>query len=124
MFIAMWFDESMKNARQAITEAIENLGFGVSIIDMKEHNNQIVPEILHEIKNCKFVIADFTGNRGGVYYEAGYALALGKEVIHTCKSENFKDLHFDILQKNTISWSDEKELKNRLIKIIEATILS
>lgn len=28
------------------------------------------------INSCKFVIADFTGNRGGVYFEAGYAHGL------------------------------------------------
>ena len=32
-----------------------------------------------------FVIADLTGGRGGVYYEAGYAMAKGKQIILSCK---------------------------------------
>ena len=33
----------------------------------------IPSEIISEIKRSKFMIADLTGYRGGVYYEAGFA---------------------------------------------------
>jgi len=38
---------------------------------------------------CRFIVADFTGQRGGVYFEAGYALGLRKPVIWTCKRDWF-----------------------------------
>ena len=41
----------------------------------EEHNNQIVPEIFYEIRQSNYIIADLTGHRNGVYYEAGYAEA-------------------------------------------------
>ena len=78
VFIAMNFDDSMKKARNAIVDAIKSFNYDPMLIDNKEHNNQIVPEIYKEISDSIFVIADLTGQRGGVYYEAGYAVEIGR----------------------------------------------
>ena len=121
-FIAMWFDPQMKDARDCIIRAITDSGYVSVIIDEKEHNNQIVPEIFYEIQRSTFVIADLTEHRNGVYYEAGYAQALGKEVIITCRSDSFKERHFDVAQKNMICWDDENDLYRRLMNRIEATV--
>ncbi len=121
-FIAMSFSENMNLAKTKIIEAIIDSGYIPMIISDKEHNNQIVPEILFEIKRSKFVIADLTEHRNGVYYEAGYAQALDKEVIISCKSEDFGKTHFDVAQKNTVVWQDEYDLYERLLKRIESTI--
>lgn len=119
-FIAMWFDDSMKKARENINEAIKSCGYEPMLIDMKEHNNQIVPEIFKEIEDSEFVIADLTGHRGGVYYEAGYAMAKGKTVILSCR--NGEDTHFDVAQINTIYWQNEEDLFERLMRRIKATV--
>ena len=37
-----------------------------------------------EIRKAEIVIADFTGQKAGVYFEAGFAMALKKEVYWTC----------------------------------------
>jgi len=121
-FIAMWFDSEMEKAQIMIEKAIHDCKYDAMIISKKEHNNLIVPEILSEIENSKFIIADLTGNRGGVYYEAGYAKGLGKEVILSCRSEDFNDRHFDIAQVNTIRWDTEEELYESLVKRIRETI--
>lgn len=122
VFIAMSFDESMVRARENITKAVKDSGYMPVLIDVKEHNNQIVPEIFKEIQESKFVIADLTGQRGGVYYEAGYAMAYNKPLILCCKKTIKETPHFDVAQINTIFWNEEKDLYNRLIKRIEATI--
>lgn len=121
-FVAMWFDDSMTEERDAIKNAIRETGFLPIIIDEKEHNNQIVPEILYEIDTCKFMIADLTGGRQGVYYEAGYGLGKDKEVILTLKNDSGDVPHFDVSQTNQIRYNSSEELKTRLIKRIEATI--
>ena len=121
-FIVMWFDNSMTAVRESIKSAITECGYIPMIIDDKEHNNQIVPEILHEIKQSIFMIADLTEHRNGVYYEEGYAQALGKEVILSCKKDNFDNRHFDVSQKNTIKWNTPDELKEKLVKRIKATV--
>jgi hypothetical protein len=121
-FIAMCFDEKMKDARDSIIRAIEDCEYLHVIIDEKEHNNQIVPEIFYEIKRSAFVVVDLSEHRNGVYYEAGYAQALDKEVILSCKEDDFNNRHFDVAQKNTIVWKDENDLYNRLVKRIRAQI--
>jgi nucleoside 2-deoxyribosyltransferase len=121
-FVAMWFDNSMNNAREQIIQAVESCGYFASIIDLKEHNNQIVSEIFYEIRHSRFVIADLTGQRGGVYYEAGYAAGLEIPVILCCRASDQTNVHFDVRQKNTIFWDDEHELRDRLIKRIHATV--
>ena len=120
-FIAMWFDASMNKAKNMICQAISECGYLPMIINEKEYNSFMVPEILFEIQNSKFVVADFTGNRGGVYYEAGYAKGLGKDVIMTCKDVDFPP-HFDTQQINHIIWSNEDKLYERLKKRIRSTI--
>ena len=100
-------------------------GYIPRMIDEKEHNNQIVPEILFEISRSKFVVVDVTYPNYGAYYEAGYAEALGKEVIICCREDVFNSNqkpHFDIAQKSSIVWKDEEDLENRLFRRIEATV--
>ncbi len=125
-FIAMSFGDETKEIREAFRTAISSCGYGVSVIDEKEHNNQIVPEILYEISRSKFVVVDITYPNYGAYYEAGYAQALGKEVIVCCKDSSFrskkKKPHFDIAQKSMIVWKDEEELIDRLKRRIAATV--
>jgi len=122
-FVAMWFDTEMEKIYDGfIKKAIKSAGFEPIQIGRKEHNNDINDEIIGEIRNSKFVVADFTGNRGGVYYEAGFAYGLNIEVIHTCKEDQLKDVHFDINHRKIIKWSDGEDLYNKLLKRIKATI--
>ncbi len=122
-FVAMWFDSSMKPIwENAIAPAFNGTGFKAFRIDNKEHNDKIDDQIIAEIQRSRFLVADFTGHRGGVYFEAGYALGRGIPVIWTCKADAMKDLHFDIRQYNTIDWLDTNDLKSRLYQRIRATI--
>ena len=125
-FIAMSFRDETKSIREAFRSAIKESGFAVGIIDEKEHNNQIVPEIFYEIERSKFVVVDVTYPNYGAYYEAGYAQALGKQVIICCREQEFKSNdsrpHFDISQKSMIVWKDEEDLIARLKRRIEATV--
>ena len=88
-----------------------------------QHNHQIVPEMLYEIKNSRFVVAELSQHNNGAYYEAGYALGLGKEVIHICSEKELKSkLHFDVAQINTITYKDVNEIADKLKKRIQVTI--
>ena len=124
VFIAMSFAPDMSEIREAIKQAITDNGFQPCILDEIEHNHQIVPEMLYQIRESRFVIAEFTNHNNGAYYEAGYALGLGKDVIHVCKKERFgQDGHFDIKQINTVLWENPDDLRVRLSARIQATIL-
>ena len=59
-----------------------------------------------------------------MYFEAGFALGLGLQVIWTCKESDLKDVHFDNRQYNFVIWEEDKlnEFKVALQNRIEATI--
>lgn len=124
-FIAMSFNfenPKIKMAEECIRQAISEAGYIPQIISDKEHNNFIMEEILYEIKNSAFVVADLTEQNQGVYYEAGYAKALGKEVILTCHESDFDNRHFDTKQINTIKWDKEEDFVNDLKRRIQITV--
>lgn len=124
-FVAMWFHNDMNAIyNSTIAPVIVKAGFKAQRIDQKDHNNKIDDEIIAEIQRSRFVVADFTGHRGGVYFEAGYALGRGIPVIWTCKKCCVDDLHFDIRQYNMIVWEENNldDFKNRLYQRIRATI--
>lgn len=107
-FVAMWFHEDMQSVYdEAISTGIQNAGYNPHRVDLREHNEKIDDEIIAQIRKSRFVLADFTGHRGGVYYEAGYAKGLGLEVIWTCREDQIDDLHFDIRQYNCILWQKD-----------------
>lgn len=121
VFVAMKFGEETKELREKIKEGLKE--FNVRIMDEIEHNHQIIPEMLYEIRNSRFVIAELSHHNNGAYYEAGYALGLGKEVIHICDKKELKSgLHFDVAQVNTIFYDSIDEIPEKLRKRIEATI--
>jgi nucleoside 2-deoxyribosyltransferase len=123
VFVAMWFDESMTSAFAVMEIALNELGFDVIRIDLKEHNNEISGEILYEIRQCKFLVADVTGQRQGVYFEAGFALGQGLPVIWTCRADHLSDVHFDTRQYNHIIWKTEADLGEKLRNRVKGTIL-
>lgn len=124
-FVAMWFDQSMSEAYAvAISKAIADAGYRPHRVDNREHNGKIDDEIVSEIRKSRFVVADFSGHRGGVYYEAGFAKCLGIEVFWTCREDYFKELHFDIRQYNCIEWkmNELDEFRQRLRFRIESVL--
>lgn len=120
-FCAMWFNPDVKPLwLEAIEPAIREAGYEPLRLDeSKEYNNRVDDEIMASIRASRFVVADFTGNRGGVYYEAGFAHGLGLDVIFMCKEGD--ELHFDVRQYNCIYWTMDnledakKRLKNRIL---------
>ena len=77
-FIAMWFDPAMNAARlEGLEPAIRDAGYNPVVVSGVEHINKIDDEIVSQIRKSRFLVADLTGHRGGVYFEAGFALGLG-----------------------------------------------
>lgn len=67
---------------------------------------KICDQIISDIRRSEFLVADFTKQSGGVYFDAGYALALGRIVIWSCREDHVKDLHFDTRQYPRITWTE------------------
>jgi len=123
-FVAMSFMDELDEAYLlGIKPAVEQ-DCGMTAIRMKElhHNEDICDRLLSEIRQAQFVIADFTGHKNGVYYEAGFARALGREVINCCRDTDFNGLHFDTNHLSHIRWRTPQDLRQRLTDRIRATI--
>lgn len=126
-FVAMWFDASMNEVYESgFLPAIEKAGYKPVRIDKKHHVNKIDDEIIAEIRRSRFVVSDFTCEpsrvRGGVYFEAGFAMGLGIPVIWTAKATSVNGLHFDTRQYNHIVWNTPSELYEQLLMRIGAVI--
>lgn len=102
VFVSMPMSKSKFSDVEVLREAIKN-GIKLSgntpyFIDMEAHNENISEKIFAEIIACKFLVADLSTQNQGVYYEIGYARALGKTVITLCPKNETQNVHFDIAQ--------------------------
>jgi hypothetical protein len=123
VFVAMWFDKSLDTIwDNGFKPAIHDAGLKPLRIDLQEHNEKICDRIIAEIRTCSFMVADFTGQRGGVYFEAGFAMGQGKPVIWTVREGDMAQLHFDTRQYNHIPWLGADDLHKKLLNRIRATI--
>jgi len=119
----MWFDKSLDDAwTNGFDPAIRAAGFMPVRIDAKDYVGGVSDQIIAEMRRSNFVVADYTGQRSGVYFEAGFALGLGLTVFPTCRADEVDNLHFDIKHLNTLVWSSPSELMARLSKRIVAVI--
>ncbi len=124
-FVAMWFDTSMRAAfEEGIKPALIECKYEPPFrVDDPEHDHAVVEpsftdriddRILSEIRRARFVVADATGHRPNVYFEAGFADGLGIPIIWTCKAGSEADLSFDTRQIEHIVWKDPSDLRDRL----------
>lgn len=123
VFVAMSFNPELNSVwENAIKPSIEKAGYTALRIDKEPYNERIDAKIMAEIKNSRFIVADFTENKHGVYFEAGYALGIGIPVLWCVKKEDLEKLHFDTRQYGHIDWESEEELKEKLYNYICAII--
>ncbi len=82
VFIAMSFDNSLDEAWiHGLKLGIEDCGYDALRVDLKQHNEKICDVIVAEIRKSKFLVADFTLHRNGVYFEAGMMMGLGRPLF-------------------------------------------
>ena len=82
----MSFSDDLKPIWEGpIYKAIKKAGYKPYRVDAEPHSDRIDVKIISEIKNSRFVVADITEQKRGVYFEAGFALGLGLPVIMVCQ---------------------------------------
>ena len=122
-FVAMSFAPELLSAwENGIKPALEGLGFIPIRIDLTHGADKIDDRIIAEIRKSGLLVADFTGHRGGVYFEAGFAMGLGIPVVWTCKRDDEKKAHFDTRQQQHLLWETPEELKEKLMNHVAARI--
>jgi hypothetical protein len=76
--------------------------------------------IEEQIRNCRFLFVDLTGERPNVYYELGYAVAFGKPVILTAHEGT--RIHFDIHDYQVIFYRSATELETAITPVIREIV--
>lgn len=124
-FVAIWFDGSMNESIDAIEQAIQESGFKPICIRDEHFSERIMDKALGEIRKSRFVIVDLTGNRGSVFFEAGFAHGLGIETIYVYREQSREEklpLEFYVRHYQCYRYKDYVELKEILKNAISARI--
>jgi hypothetical protein len=120
-FILMWMDESrleLVDVHQVVKETFAEFSVQAYRADEVQHQDRITDLILEKIRNADFLFADLTGERPNVYYEVGYAHALGKRPLLYRRFGT--PLHFDLSVHNIPEYRNMTDLRRLLRERLQA----
>lgn len=116
--LMMPFSADFDNVHKAIKNEVETNGYECRRADNFWENHHIMQDILELIDTSRVVICDLTGKNPNVFYEAGIAHTLGKEVILITQSDD--DVPFDLKPIRYIKYLNNQEglekLANELLE--------
>ncbi|MGE0440547.1 MAG: hypothetical protein AB7L66_13820 [Gemmatimonadales bacterium] len=113
-------DPTLTDVANAIKEECRSFGVSATRVDDIEHSDRITDRILERLRSAEFIIADLTGERPNVYYEVGFAHALGKRPILYRRVGT--RLHFDLSIHNVPEYVNLTQLREFLRKRLEAML--
>lgn len=111
IFVIMKFDDPhLDSAYEGVIQPLgQEFGYDVVRVDAIQDSGSISQQILQNIAESRLVFADLTGQRPNCYYEAGFAHALGKELILSIREG--EEIHFDLAGYRFIVWETEAKLR-------------
>lgn len=122
VFVLMPFSKEFKNIYDmGIRPAAHNALMRCERVDEIEFNDDILQRVYSCIGKADIVVAVMTGKNPNVFYETGYAHALGKPTVHLSATRD--DIPFDLGHYNHIlyDYNDimdlQRRLENRLLAV-------
>jgi len=114
-FVMMWINPGrpdLNDVRDVAREVFAAFDIKALRADEIEHSDGITERIIEQIRQSEYLFADLTGERPSVYYEIGYAHALGKNVILYRKKDT--TIHFDLAYRNCPEYENLGDLRIKL----------
>lgn len=117
-FVIMPFSKEFDDIYQlGIKETAKNEKVTAYRLDEELFEEGMLEKIYKEIENSDFIIADLSNKNANVFYELGYAHAIGKLTI--LLTQNSEDIPFDLKHKRHIIYGNSiKHLQEQLKKNI------
>ena len=118
VFILMPFSQKFDDIYQVgIKPACKDSGAYCERVDEQIFDGIILHRIYNQIAKADIIISDMTGRNPNVFYETGYAHAIGKRVI--LLTQNEEDIPFDLKHYSHIVYGGKisilkKELERRI----------
>lgn len=122
VFVLMPFDPSFGDIYKfGIKGAAQDAGAYAERIDEQIFTEGILDRVFNQINKADVVVADMTGRNANVFYEVGYAHALGKIVL--LLTQNADDIPFDLKHhQHTVYGGKIEILRKELTSKIEWAI--
>lgn len=92
--VMMPFSAEFTPVYEAIRQGVDEAGFICKRADDIWNNQHIIQDVVDLIASAHMVICDLSGKNSNVFYEAGIAHSLGKEIIIITQS--MEDVPFDL----------------------------
>lgn len=118
-FILMPFDEKFDDVyKLGIKQSCVDAGAYCERVDEQIFNETILERIYNQISKADVVIADMTGRNPNIFYEVGYAHALGKTTV--LLTQEASDIPFDLKHYPHIIYNNKiLKLKDELTQRVK-----
>ena len=87
--------------------ALEAAGLEAYRVDQDPRTERLIDSIEEEIHKATICLADITTDNPNVWYELGYAFAVGRSVIMVCSNERDGKYPFDIQHRTVINYASD-----------------
>ena len=111
-FVAMPFGKNYEPIWRAVSSSLK-LFFKPVRIDRRSFTGSIIDRILRELREAKLVLLVTIDKNPNVFYEAGFAQAMGKEIVTV--TDEYSALPFDIKGNNAIAYKGDLKKLERLL---------
>lgn len=110
-FVIQPFDNGKfdKRFNDTFEPAIKAAGYDAYRIDRDLSADILIEKIEETIRESDICFAEISTNNPNVWYELGYALACGKNVVIVCSNEREGPFPFDIRHRHIIIYSTESQ---------------
>jgi len=128
-FVIQPFDDGKfdKRYEQTFAPAITEAGLNPYRVDQDAKVEIPIEAIESGIRAASICLADITADNPNVWYELGYAMAIGKPVVMVCSSERTGRYPFDIQHRSVIRYGvdgrkDYELLQTQITKKLKALL--